>query len=187
MQTRKSVLDFKRRTQGRRHQCPNQWYQWCHMKNLKYRGLSNHFGGSWISIPMKWISSRVAFGCLLRLVSAIIAALCFMRLYAYKVTRYIPNSSPTNACSQVRGSVWLSCHADHHEVSRTVRCCTRGESEGWICCVQETKHASKGIHPGFETQDRHHQESKTGVSVAHKKRLVLQFFFLKITLSHHRK
>ena len=30
------------------------------------------------------------------------------------------------------------------------------------------KHASKGIQPGFETQDRHHQKSKLGVSVAPK-------------------
>ena len=29
-----------------------------------------------------------------------------------------------------------------------------------------------GIHPGFETQDRCHQKSKTGVSVASQKRLV---------------
>ena len=30
----------------------------------------------------------------------------------------------------------------------------------------------QGIHPGFETQGRHHQKSKTGVSVAPQKGLV---------------
>ena len=34
------------------------------------------------------------------------------------------------------------------------------------------KHTSEGIHPGFETQGRHHQKSKTGVSVAPQKGLV---------------
>ena len=29
-----------------------------------------------------------------------------------------------------------------------------------------------GIHPGFETQGRHHQKSKTGVSVAPRKGLM---------------
>ena len=35
-----------------------------------------------------------------------------------------------------------------------------------------TKHASKGTHPGFETQTRHHQKSKRGVSVAPQKGLM---------------
>ena len=30
----------------------------------------------------------------------------------------------------------------------------------------------KGIHPGFENQARHHQKSKTGVSVALQKGLM---------------
>ena len=34
--------------------------------------------------------------------------------------------------------------------------------------TQVRKHA-KGIHPGFETQGRHYQKSKTGVSVAQRK------------------
>ena len=36
-----------------------------------------------------------------------------------------------------------------------------------------------GIHPGFETQGRRHQKSKTGVSVAPQKGLVSYKFFLK--------
>ena len=32
--------------------------------------------------------------------------------------------------------------------------------------------AKQGIHPGFETQDRHHQKSKTGVSLATQKGLI---------------
>ena len=33
-----------------------------------------------------------------------------------------------------------------------------------MCCAQETKHASEGMHPGFETQGRK-WKPKTGVSV----------------------
>ena len=44
--------------------------------------------------------------------------------------------------------------------------------------MQVTKHASEGIHPGFETQGRRHQKSKTRVSVAPQKGLMLsQIFF----------
>ena len=43
--------------------------------------------------------------------------------------------------------------------------------------TQVRKHA-KGIYPGFDTQGRHHQKSKTGVSVAHKKNLCPPKFFL---------
>ena len=32
--------------------------------------------------------------------------------------------------------------------------------------VKTRKHASKGIHPDFENQDRYNQKSTTGVSVA---------------------
>ena len=37
--------------------------------------------------------------------------------------------------------------------------------------------SKKGMNPGFETQGRHHQKSKTGVSVAPRKGL--KIFFLK--------
>ena len=36
-------------------------------------------------------------------------------------------------------------------------------------CTQVMKHASHRIHSGFVTQSRHHQKSKTGVSVAPQK------------------
>ena len=42
--------------------------------------------------------------------------------------------------------------------------------------------ARKGIHPGFETQGRLHQKSKTGVSMAPRKRLVSFNFFFKLTI-----
>ena len=48
-----------------------------------------------------------------------------------------------------------------------------------ICCVQARKHASQGIHPGFEIQGRHHQKSKRGVSVVPKKGLVSYKIFKK--------
>ena len=48
------------------------------------------------------------------------------------------------------------------------RCRTRGESEDSIVHKWQ-RHASEGIHPGFKTQGRHHQNSKTGVSVAPEK------------------
>ena len=38
--------------------------------------------------------------------------------------------------------------------------------------MQVRKHASEVIHPGFETQSRRYQKSKTGVSVASQKGLV---------------
>ena len=44
---------------------------------------------------------------------------------------------------------------------------------------QVRKHTSEGIHPGFETQGRHHQKSKTGVSVGPPKGLVPYIFFFK--------
>ena len=47
-------------------------------------------------------------------------------------------------------------------------CRTRGESEE----SQARKYASKGIHPGFKTQGRRHQKSKTGVSVIPQKGLM---------------
>ena len=45
-----------------------------------------------------------------------------------------------------------------------------------LSCTQATKHTSKRIHPGFKTQRRYHQKSKTGLSVAPQKGLK----FLKI-------
>ena len=66
----------------------------------------------------------------------------------------------------------LGCHVDLCTVNR---CHTRG-SHKW-----ETM---KGIHPGFETQGRRHQKSKTGVSVAPRKGLLSSKIFLKKTLWH---
>ena len=37
---------------------------------------------------------------------------------------------------------------------------------------ETTKHAGKGIEPGFETQDRCHLKSKTGASVVQQKELI---------------
>ena len=39
-----------------------------------------------------------------------------------------------------------------------------------LCAGEEAR--KRGIHPGFETQERHHQKSKTGVSVAPQKGLM---------------
>ena len=52
----------------------------------------------------------------------------------------------------------------------------------WVFfCTQATKHASKEIHPGFETHGRCYQRSKNrGISRPLKKRLMsCKFFFLK--------
>ena len=43
--------------------------------------------------------------------------------------------------------------------------------------MQVTKHASKGIHPGFESQDRCHQKSKTGAPEAPQKGPFLKKIF----------
>ena len=40
-----------------------------------------------------------------------------------------------------------------------------------IHCMQATNQTSEGIHCGFENQRRHHQKSRTGVSVARQKGL----------------
>ena len=76
----------------------------------------------------------------------------------------------------------LSCHAGYQGVSR---CCTRGESEEYLC-TQVTKHVSEGIHPGFEIQGSHHQKSKTGISVALLNGLMSskRLLFFKIDFFH---
>ena len=53
-------------------------------------------------------------------------------------------------------------------------------------CVQVTKHASDGIHPGFETQGRrHHNSKKTAVSVARQKGLMSSKYCFTKTESVH--
>ena len=43
----------------------------------------------------------------------------------------------------------------------------------WGTTVEEISfHCKQEMHPGFETQGRHHKKSKTGVSVAPQKGLV---------------
>ena len=54
-----------------------------------------------------------------------------------------------------------------------------------ICCVQARKHASEGIHPGFETQCRHHQKTKIRVSVAPRKELMSSKNFKKNSRRQH--
>ena len=44
--------------------------------------------------------------------------------------------------------------------------------------------ANKAAHSGFETQRRHHQKSKTGVSVAPQKGLMSSKIFLKKDLAN---
>ena len=45
--------------------------------------------------------------------------------------------------------------------------------------MQVTKHISEVIHPGFRTQSRRHQKSKTGVSVAPQKELMSSKIFFE--------
>ena len=59
-------------------------------------------------------------------------------------------------CAQVHRSKLLGCNAGCQEVSR---CRTRSESEDSIAGRRGN------MHPGFETQGRHHQKSQTGVPV----------------------
>ena len=65
---------------------------------------------------------------------------------------------------QVHESQKLSCHFDLNMVSS---CHTRGESAGHY----DDEASKRGIHPGFQTQGRHHYKSKTRVSVAPQKGL----------------
>ena len=48
-----------------------------------------------------------------------------------------------------------------------------------IHCTQAMKYTGKGIHPGFETQGRCHQKSKTGLSVAPHKGLIFSEKIIK--------
>ena len=75
--------------------------------------------------------------------------------------------APSFESHQCLAGMWkrrLGCHAGCREVSR---CCTRGESQ-LMCNVTHTPPLSSG----FDTQRRHHQKSKTGVSVAPQKGLM---------------
>ena len=74
-------------------------------------------------------------------------------------------------------SMWirrLDCHDGCQEVKR---CCTRGESEESLHSCDKTRKWT--IHSGIETQGRHHQKSKTRVSVALQKGLMSSKFLLK--------
>ena len=73
---------------------------------------------------------------------------------------------------QVGGSKRLSYHADLYTVSR---CHTRDKSEDH----KREKACKKGILPFFETQGRHHQKSKIGVSVVPRKGLMSSKNFFK--------
>ena len=55
-----------------------------------------------------------------------------------------------------------SCHAGYQQVNR---CHTRGECQGKYIIYTPLPNMTKVAHSGFETQRRHHQKSKTGVSV----------------------
>ena len=63
-------------------------------------------------------------------------------------------------CTNIWIKKRLGCHAYYQEVSR---CRKRGEAEESIAQYKQ------GIHPGFKTQDRHHQKFKTGVSMVPQK------------------
>ena len=61
--------------------------------------------------------------------------------------------------------------------ARKVTACHAGQGVAPEVNLRNSLHASDkaakwGIHPGFETQGRCHQKSKTGVSVAPQKGLV---------------
>ena len=77
--------------------------------------------------------------------------------------------SPDLIPASYLGSLHVGNLTGTHAACQMVsRCHTRGKSEESVACKW-------GIHPGFETQCRHHQKSKTGVSVAPQK--ASNFFF----------
>ena len=73
----------------------------------------------------------------------------------------------SHQCGQVHGSKRLSYNAGNYEVSR---CYTRGESEESI--THKWGSTQQVIHHGLETQGRHPQKFKSGVSVAPQKGLM---------------
>ena len=67
---------------------------------------------------------------------------------------------PMLACKYVDETAWLIYWPPR---------CQQVSHRRWIlgiCWTRVTKHTSQGIHPDLETQDRCHQKSKTGVSMA---------------------
>ena len=64
-------------------------------------------------------------------------------------------------------------------------CRTRGESQGMYITYASEKFELGRTHSGFETQRRHHQKSKTGVSVAPQMTCVQQNFFKKKKKKFH--
>ena len=85
--------------------------------------------------------------------------------------REITHSNPSILPHAEHVGNTMGCYSGCQEVSR---CCTRGESEEQ--CADRKDLVS---HPGFETQNRCHQKSKTGVPVAHKKDMCPPFFLKK--------
>ena len=67
------------------------------------------------------------------------------------------------------------CHAGHQEAGR---CCTKGESEESAVHRQGNMQARESTL-AFETQSRHHQKSKIGISVAPQNGLVSYKIFTK--------
>ena len=93
---------------------------------------------------------------------------------------WVPGSSPTMLTRvQVRESKRLGCNAGHQVVSR---CRTKDEFEEATACRQGSMVCKQGIHPGFETQGRHHHKFQNrGMSGTTKRTDVLQILLKMLT------
>ena len=81
----------------------------------------------------------------------------------------IPDLSPTNAC------IYVCKYADKKPSSATMLGTKRSAGVTQEVNLRNPLHTGdkackRGNYPDFETQSRHHQKSKTGVSVAPQKR-----------------
>ena len=116
----------------------------------------------WLEVELfllRYVQQNITF----RLLDRLFFARCAPSRYC--AVHSIPILSPINACMQVHGSKRLSCYADCQETSR----CPEANLNNPLDAGDKA-HKQRS-HPGFETQGRHHQKSKTGVSVAPQKKL----------------
>ena len=75
-----------------------------------------------------------------------------------------PSNPASYLCCKMHMGKVACCHAGRQEVGRSH---TRGESH--VTYVMPLPSANKAAYFGFETQRKHHQKSKTGLSVAPQK------------------
>ena len=126
------------------------------------------------------------FHCLCGLLGTIYHVICRSKflLYLFAVAEWIARLLTVRKVSRLNPSILPLLHMSH--IGNVTGCHAGHQSAGVApeMYLRNSLHASdkalkRGIHPGFETQERRHQKSKTGVSVAPQKGLMSSKKFLK--------